>query len=70
MNRICLFAVLALAVSSSGCCLFRKQQQVATAACAPVQYAPAMQCAPVMSCDPCATQGVTYGMPATGYFPQ
>lgn len=60
-----LLAALTLVLGASGCNCFRKRQQVA--APAPMAVCPPVMACPPAYCDPCAQQGVTYGMPAIGY---
>ena len=63
MKRITLLtALLAFAISSSGCCCCNWLRRTCTPA--PVACPPPMAaCPPAPVCDPCATAPVTYGTP-------
>ena len=74
MKRMTLIAaLLAVTVSSNGCCICNWMRRTCAPAPAPVACcpAPAPVCAPAPMCDPCATAPVTYGtpMPVAPYTP-
>lgn len=56
-----LLAAATLVLGVSGCSCFRRREQVV----APAPVCPPVAVCPPVSCDPCAPQAVTYGMPAT-----